>query len=420
MVKTASEDDFTICSVNLLALGRGTEQFPEEERYQQQLQKHSKIIAEGLNGCTIIGLQELGHPQDADNLAERIAEDYGIDYAAVAIAGPGSENPEFPLTLGLLARRDRAEIVHVEQIQGCSRINYDVLATPGICPGGEYPLFNRPPLLVDLLVQGSWEEPYALTVIGNHWKSKGGDESVNVVRRTLQAEHVAQLVQERLDDDEDANVVVLGDLNDFYQSGPVETLQRGTDPYLIQPYDLLPQLDRYTYIFNGASQVLDHILFTRGMRTAFAGIDILHINADFPVPLDVDLETLFRSSDHDPVQLVVRPQGAGWIGGNVALPRVMVTLRNQAGNGVGVTFSDELGEFRFWGLAPGRYRIDFKPPVDVTIQAPEKLLEIRAGAGLFLQPPVHHRQATLGASSALFSPGLGRVMETLRSVVLAE
>jgi uncharacterized protein len=416
MARPAGDDDFTLCTTNLLALGRGTEQFPEEEAYQQQLQKHSKVIAEGLNGCTIIGIQELGHPEDGDRLAEAIAEAYGISYTAVAIAGPGSQNPEFPLTLGLLARTDRAEIVHVEQIQGCSLNNYEIQAAPGLCPRGEYPLFNRPPLVVDLLVQGDWADPYPLTVIVNHWKSKVGDESVNVVRRTLQAEHVAQLVQERLDGDANANVVVLGDLNDFYRSGPVETLRQGTDPVLVHPYDHLPQLDRYTYIYNGASQVLDHILFTRGMRPAFAGIDILHINADFPTPLDVDLETLFRSSDHDPVQLVVRPAGAGWIGGNVGLPRVLVTLRSQAGNGVGVTLTDELGDFRFWGLPPGRYRIDFKSPTGVTIQAPEKLLEIRAGAGLFLQPPVHHRQATLGAGAALFSPGLGRVIETLKSM----
>jgi hypothetical protein len=406
-VRKAAAGEFTLCTFNLYGMGRGSDQYPDPADYDAQLRKRAALIADPLQGCTILGLQEAGAPEDVENLAALLTTEFGLNYTGVAVAGPNSQSTEFPLTLGLLARTDQVEVVDFEAVQACSPKDYDVPQGIGICPMGQYALFNRPPLVVDLLVQGEWGDPYALTVIVNHWKSKAGDESVNVVRRTLQAEHVATLVQSRLDEDPTAHVVVLGDLNDFYQSGPVETLRQRTTPRLIQPYDMLPPLDRYTYIFNGASQVLDHILFTAGMRPAFAGIDPLHINADFPMLDGTSAETLNHTTDHDPVQLTIRPAGAGWIGGRVGLPGIIVSLRNEQGSGVGLTLTDPAGEFRFWGLAPGRYRIDFRTPDGLTIQLPESLLQVKAGAGLYLQPPLRLEQSEFGVGAILLGAGLG-------------
>ncbi len=126
----------------------------------------------------------------------------------------------------------------------------------------------------DLTVTGAWGEPFALRVIVNHWKSKGGDETVNAVRREAQARHVATLVQERLDADPAAHVIVLGDLNDYYQSNAVEALRTSVQPPLVHSYDFLPPLDRYTYVFNGASQVLDHLLITANLLPLLAQVGI--------------------------------------------------------------------------------------------------------------------------------------------------
>ncbi|MBX2999536.1 MAG: hypothetical protein KF893_13550 [Caldilineaceae bacterium] len=407
-VEKPATDEFTVCIFNLYGMGRGSDQYPDPAVYAVQLRKRAALIADPLQGCTILGLQEAGAPEDIENLAALLRSEFDLAYEAVAVAGPNSKSAEFPLTLGLLARADQVEIVHFEAVQTCSPKNYDVPEETHICADGEYALFNRPPLVVDLLVGGEWDGPYPLTVIVNHWKSKAGDESMNVVRRTRQAQHVTALAQARLDEDPAAHVVVLGDLNDYYQSGPVETLRQGTTPRLIHPYDMMPPLDRYTYIFNGASQVLDHILFTAGMRAAFAGIDPLHINADFPSLDEADAGTLNHTSDHDPIQLTIRPAGAGWIGGRVGLPGVIVSLRNEEGNGVGVTLTDRSGEFRFWGLAPGRYRIDFKTPAGLTVQTPESLLQVRVGAGLYLQPPLRLDQSEFGVGSILLGVGMGR------------
>ena len=55
--------------------------------------------------------------------------------------------------------------------------------------------------------------------------------------------------------------------------------------------------DRYTYIFQGNSQVLDHILVSNNLVRQ-TKIDILHINADFT-------DMAGRASDHDPVMVQI-------------------------------------------------------------------------------------------------------------------
>lgn len=402
----ADSDEFSVCTFNLLGLGRGGEQYRVAAEYDRQLRKRAKAIAEGLQDCIIIGLEETGTPEDARNLADLLGSEYDLDYTVVSKEGPGSFSLEFPLTNSLLARTDRVEVLKAELIQGCSQFSYDVRYTPGACPSGQYALFNRPPLVVDLAVGGDWGAPYKLTVIVNHWKSKGGDEAVNVVRRTLQAVHVAGLVQARLDEDAQAQVVVLGDLNDYYTSGPVETLQKRTTPSLVHVYDFLSPLDRYTYIYNGASQALDHILITAGMQPEFAGIDPVHIDADFPETGNVDLSTIHHASDHDPVKLVVRPEGAGWIRGNVGVPGVRVELMDQGGQTIDAAISDALGFFQIWGVAPGPYRLAYTAPPHVELaQPPDLVMTVVAGQGRYMRPGLSHRSADWGEMAAILSPG---------------
>ncbi len=397
------EQAFTVCTFNVQGLGRGGEQYRDEESYARALRKRARAIAEALDGCTVVGLQETGTPEDAQNLATVLAQEHGLPYTAIAFEGPNSKSLEFPLTNSLLVRSDRVTVLDAALVQGCSKYNYGVRYIPGTCPRGQYGLFNRPPLVVDLAVDGPWGAPYTFTVIVNHWKSKGGDESVNVVRRTLQAEHVASLVQQRLDRDPQARVVVLGDLNDFYDSGPVNALRNGTTPRLIHTYDFLRPLERYTFIFNGASQVLDHILITPGVQPAFARVDPVHVNVDFPAGREEDTTVLERSSDHDPVVMVLRPGGAGWIGGNVVVPGVEVTARDAADTPIARAVSDAQGEFRLWDLPPGTYRLTYRTPEGVEVVDPERLVQVVAGAGVYYRPQVRHPAAQIGLVSLLAS-----------------
>ncbi len=396
----AAEDDFTVCTFNLLGLGRGSAQLPDDAEYNAQLQKRALAIVEELRACVVIGLQETGSPTDAENLARILNEHFGIAYQSLAIEGPMTSNPEFPLTNSFLVRSDRVNVVAVESRQGCSSLSYDVGYMPGACPRREYALFNRPPLVADLLIKGAWGEPFAITVIDNHWKSKGGDESVNVVRREAQARHVATLVQEKIDANPDARVLVLGDLNDYYASVPVRALRTATQPELIHSFDFLAPLDRYTYSFNGAFQELDHILLTPNLRHMLAGVDPVHINADYPYPAEVNPTSVHHSSDHDPVVMRIRPDGAAWIHGNLQFAGISVQLFDGVDTDtlVAEEVTDANGDFVLWDLEPKAYTVRYGAPAYLTLPENEQIITLEMGPNGIEPLLIHHQSSDIGAA----------------------
>lgn len=140
---------------------------------------------------------------------------------------------------------------------------------------------------------------HTVFVIANHFNSKGGDDPLygvvqppvrsSEVQRHQQAAIVGNFVQNILAVDANANVIVLGDLNDFEFSQTLTILKTGTG--LTDLVDALPPGERYTYVFDGNSQVLDHILVSANLATnAAPEYDIVHVNSEYAV----------QSSDHEP------------------------------------------------------------------------------------------------------------------------
>ena len=384
----AGEGDFTLCTFNLKGLGQGSDQIADDARYAAEVRRRARTIAEQLGGCTVIGLQETGRPADAEALAAALRADFGLAYTATALPGPQSGDPAFPLTNAVLTRSDRVQVRDAALRQGCSPRTYDVPDT-GACPVGQYPLFNRPPLVVDLAVTGAWGDPYVLTIIDNHWKSKSGDESVNAPRRLAQAEHVARIVQERLDADPNAAVVVLGDLNDYLGSAPLAALATQPAPDLVHLYDRLRPLDRYTYIFNGASQVLDHMLATPALAASVAEVLPVRVNAELPALAAPAVDDVRHASDHDPVLVRVMPGGAGWIAGNVGYGALTVELIDTADNVIDIASSDMRGDVRLWNVAPGDYRIRVSAPPYVFLPVAEVAIPVVSGENRFVTTALH-------------------------------
>lgn len=175
----------------------------------------------------------------------------------------------------------------------------------------QHPAFSnsRKPLAGEFLFNG-----YKLILIANHFNSKGGDGplfgrqqppfQVTQAKRLAQAQVVADFVQQIVDLDEQAHVVVLGDLNDFHFAPPLLALEESGLTNLIT---WLPEEERYTYIFQGNAQVLDHILVSEYLAayTAVAA-DIVHVNSEFRLNE--------QASDHDPViaQFTMPPLSAGF------------------------------------------------------------------------------------------------------------
>ena len=137
-----------------------------------------------------------------------------------------------------------------------------------------------------------------LFVIANHFNSKGGDQPLfghfqpptrsSEVQRHAQAAVVNDFVDQILADDPNANVIVLGDMNDFEFSETVDILEGGV---LTSLMDTLPKAERYSYDFEGNSQVLDQIVVSNSMLANFPiEYDPVHVNSEFAD----------QASDHDP------------------------------------------------------------------------------------------------------------------------
>jgi uncharacterized protein len=156
-----------------------------------------------------------------------------------------------------------------------------------------------------------------LFILANHFSSKGGDDPLfgrwqQPVRFSEEARHEQAQVERAFVDqllgaDPRAKVVVLGDLNDFEFSTTADILVGSGATALVDLPRTLPVNERYTYVFEGNSQVLDHILLSRslafgpgaGHAPAAYEYDIVHTNAEFA---DQD-------SDHDPQVVRLRPRG---------------------------------------------------------------------------------------------------------------
>ena len=167
--------------------------------------------------------------------------------------------------------------------------------SPGrIDPGNDAWFESRKPLAGEFVFNGE-----KVIVVVNHFNSKGGDqnadgryqppERVTEVQRIQQAEVVNGFVRDILAVDPQAGVVIAGDINDYQFSPALEALTGGDDPVLVDLINTLPETERYTYVFNGISQVLDHILVSPALASA-AEYEVVHLNAEFSQ----------QASDHDP------------------------------------------------------------------------------------------------------------------------
>lgn len=162
---------------------------------------------------------------------------------------------------------------------------------------------------------GAWEDsrkPLAgefrfrgrtVIAVANHFGSKGGDQALHArfqppnreseEQRLRQAQQVNAFVKDVLEVQDKADVVVLGDINDFEFSATTRALT--ADGALRSAVRSLPGPERYTYVFQGNSQVLDQTLVSPGVGSF--DYDIVHTNAEFADQV----------SDHDPQVLRFRP-----------------------------------------------------------------------------------------------------------------
>jgi hypothetical protein len=214
------------------------------------------------------------------------------------------------IRVAFLFRTDR-KLVFVDRPGGDSTTPVQVLTDGGVhlsvSPGRVDPAnpawaATRKPLAAEF----RWKDR-PVFVVANHFSSKGGDQPLwgrfqppvrsSEPKRHEQAQVVRGFVDQILTADPHANVVVLGDLNDFDFSQTADILVGSGTTQLTDLPRTLPAPERYSYVFEGNSQVLDHILLSPNV-VPDSSYDIVHMNSEFPDQI----------SDHDPQVVRVAPR----------------------------------------------------------------------------------------------------------------
>jgi hypothetical protein len=196
-------------------------------------------------------------------------------------------------------------------------------------------LNDRPPLRLDAVVNHPNTSSFPLTVIVVHQRSLSGvnDETVPAgglvsngervrQKRYAQAVSLATLVNSRQTANPGERILVIGDFNDYeVNDGLVDVMGTvlGTpvpddqtalvgdgvdlvDPDLTNLTVLVPAAERYSYVYDGNTQNLDHMLVNAALVTATDARRLEHarVNADFPAVAGNGTEGV-RAADHEPL-----------------------------------------------------------------------------------------------------------------------
>ncbi|AXF55893.1 DUF6359 domain-containing protein [Salicibibacter kimchii] len=303
---TQDEEDLTVATYNI-------ENFSAETAPEKTAEL-AQSINDHLQNPDIIGLVEVqdnnGSADDGttdasesyQTLIDEIESAGGPTYDFTDIAPEDNQDGGQPggnIRVGYLYNPDRVSLTEKPEGDATTAVDFDedgLSLNPGrVDPENEAFEDSRKPLAVEF--EFNDEE---IILINNHFNAKSADdplfgenqppELVTEPQRIEQAEAVNDFVEDIKSVDDESNVVVMGDLNDFQFAPPLDVL---TDEHLTNMITELPEEERYTYNFEGNSQVLDHILVSNHLAEN-AEADIVNINADFA-------EEHGRVSDHDPV-----------------------------------------------------------------------------------------------------------------------
>jgi endonuclease/exonuclease/phosphatase family metal-dependent hydrolase len=132
---------------------------------------------------------------------------------------------------------------------------------------------------------------------------------ISSMKRMAQALEVRRLVDQILDTDPDAQIVVAGDFNATPEEIPVLAIRGNVEDtgnaalagrVLVPIEHTIPEPSRYTLFHQGKGQMLDHMLITRNLLAHYRGSEIhnelLH---DESVAFAIDRK--YPESDHAPV-----------------------------------------------------------------------------------------------------------------------
>ncbi|MDJ0553330.1 MAG: endonuclease/exonuclease/phosphatase family protein [Microcoleaceae cyanobacterium MO_207.B10] len=300
-----SSDRLTVASYNVLNLDPNDSD-GDTDVANGRFDSIASQIINNLNTPDVIGLQEVQDNNGSVNDGT-VAADQTLQTLVDAIATAGGPTYQFIdntfITDGASGGQPGGNIrtAFLYNPARVNLVNGSVQTIGDQNPGSAFD-GARLPLVADFEFNGQ-----EVSVVSNHFSSKGGsapilgieqpfdarqeDVTVNgsLDERQAQANAVQGFVSDALTADPNANLVVLGDFNEFEFVSPLNILEQN----LTNLTETLPENERYSFIFQGNSQSLDHILVSDNLNQGVA-FDIVNVNSEFA-------ETSQRASDHDPL-----------------------------------------------------------------------------------------------------------------------
>jgi len=292
--------------------------------FQRRLTKASLYIRRLMFLPAIVGVQEVENLATLQALAAtlnrdaRDARELKPRYEAYLEEG----NDPGGIDVGFLVDRARVEVLQVTQ-QGRA----DSFRNP---VNGRSELLNdRPPLVLRARVLGPGGVNPLITVIVIHLRSlidieHHSDGARVRAKRAAQAEFLAALIDRRLRDDPSEQILAIGDVNAFeFSDGFVDVVgtiagrpaprdqviaptRDALDPDLVNLLDFTPADQRYSYVFDGSAQTLDHMLVSESLLARVAEFVHVRGNADSPEIWRSDATRPERISDHDAALIYLR------------------------------------------------------------------------------------------------------------------
>jgi predicted extracellular nuclease len=357
-VPAPNSNEFTVASYNI-------ENFNNNAT---QRQKAALTIRSFLHSPDILGAVEIFDLADLQALRDQInsdalgAGDPNPAYEAYLVEQDGTSE-DSDQDVGFLVKTSRVQVNSVTQEREEETYINPVNGQPET-------LHDRPPLVLDATVDPSGTDPQHVVVVVNHLRSfidielVAGEGPRVREKRKKQAESLADLLNDLQTANPGVPVISVGDYNAFqFSSGyddPVSVV-KGTptaddqivvdqSPDLVDPnftnlVDGLPAAERYSFVFEGTPQALDHHLVNAAARSRNSRTAIARINSDFPeAPAATYVNNAAipeRNSDHDPV-VSYYTLGAAQAAGSLVISefRFRGTGNMEGGGGVGPVSSN--------------------------------------------------------------------------------
>lgn len=307
----------------------------------KRLTKTSLAICDYVKAPDILGVVEVENLRVLGLLADRINASCARApaYVPYLVQGndPGGINVGF-----LVSSRAAGPTVATPRVEVLEVVQHGK-TTPFTNPDNSTSLLNdRPPLMLRAIVRAANGAAYPVTVFTNHLRSLNGVDDTSPGssgwptegdrvrnKRAQQAAFLATLVDNRQQANPAEKIVLVGDFNAFeFNDGYTDVMGiiRGDQvpaneviTWLASPV-ATPLVDgseliadaaaRYSYVFEGSAQTLDHVVLNEALMLdpAVRSVRIEHprINADFGVHHFGVAGSPVRVSDHDPVRLAIR------------------------------------------------------------------------------------------------------------------